>query len=61
MRELGVNVFGAEKFTVGDATAPAAARISLTGAKSINELAAGLQLVKRVLDGEVQSDFPVTM
>jgi DNA-binding transcriptional MocR family regulator len=61
MRELGVNVFGAEKFTVGDATAPAAARISLTGAKSIDELAVGLQLVKRVLDGEVQSDFPVTM
>lgn len=61
MRELGVNVFGAEKFTVGDALAPAAARISLTGAKSLDELAAGLQLVKRVLDGELQSDFPVTM
>lgn len=61
MRELGVNVFGAEKFTVGDAPAPAAARISLTGAKSIDELGAGLQLIKRVLDGELQSDIPVTM
>jgi DNA-binding transcriptional MocR family regulator len=61
MRELGVNVFGAEKFTVGDAPAPAAARISLTGTKSIDELAAGLQLIKRVLDGELQADFPVTM
>ncbi len=61
MRELGVNVFGAEKFTVGDATAPAAARISLTGTKNTDELATGLQLVKRVLDGELQSDFSVTM
>ena len=61
MREIGVNVFGAEKFTVGDALAPAAARISLTGAKTKEELATGLQLVKRVLDGERQSDFSVTM
>ncbi len=61
MRDLGVNVFGAEKFTVGDAPAPAAARISLTGAKSIGEFTAGLQLIKRVLDGELQSNFPVTM
>ncbi|HID02880.1 MAG TPA: PLP-dependent aminotransferase family protein, partial [Desulfobacterales bacterium] len=41
MRELGVNVFGAEKFTVGDASAPAAARISLTGTKSIDKLIEG--------------------
>jgi len=61
MRELGVNVFGAEKFTVGDAPAPAAARISLTGAKSMGELGTGLQLIKRVLDGEPQSGFSVTM
>ncbi len=61
MRELGVNVFGAEKFTVGDAPAPAAARISLTGTKSIEELSTGLQLIKRVLDGELQSDPMVTM
>ena len=61
MRELGVNVFAAEKFTVGDAAAPAAARLSLTGTKTLDELAAGLQLVKRVLDGERQSEMPVTM
>ena len=60
MRELGLNVFGAEKFTVGDAHAPAAARISLTGSKTIDELATGLRLIKRVLDGEPQEDFPVT-
>ncbi len=61
MRELGVNVFGAEKFTVGDAPAPPAARISLTGTKTLEELATGLQLVKRVLDGAQKTDFSVTM
>ena len=61
MRELGVNVFGAEKFTVGDAPAPAAARISFTGVKSIEYLRSGLQLVKRVLDGELRPGFSVTM
>jgi len=59
MREVGVNVFGAEKFTVGDAKAPAAARISLSGTKNLEELATGLRLMKRVLDGELQEDFSV--
>ena len=59
MRELGVNVFGAEKFTVGDASAPAAARISLTGAKDIKTLEKGLNLIRQVLDGEDQSDIQV--
>jgi DNA-binding transcriptional MocR family regulator len=61
MRELGVNVFGAEKFTVGDAPAPSAARISLTGTKSIGEFIEGLQLIKRVLDGEIRSIDAITM
>ena len=61
MRELGVNVFGAEKFTVGDAHAPAAVRISLSGAKNMDELAIGLQLVKRVLDGVPLADYSITM
>lgn len=59
MRELGVNLFGAEKFTVGDAPAPAAARISLTGAKTMGALKAGLTLVRQVLDGERQGDVQV--
>lgn len=50
MRELGVNVFGAENFIVGDAVAPAAVRISLTGTRTTEELAKGLQLIKKVLD-----------
>lgn len=61
MRELGVNVFGAEKFTVGDTVAPAAVRLSLTGAKTIEALTTGLLLVKRVLDGEAPADFSITM
>lgn len=61
MRELGVNVFGAEKFIVGDTPPPAAARISLTGTQSIEELTTGLQLLKRVLDGERSPDLSVTM
>ncbi len=59
MRELGVNVFGAEKFTVGDAAAPAAARVSLTGTKSLDELATGLRLIKRVLTGDTQLESRV--
>ncbi len=49
MKEQHVNVFGAEKFTVGDAAAPAAARISLTGTKNLDELTISLQRIKRVL------------
>jgi len=61
MRELGVNVFGAEKFTVGDAPAPAAVRISLSCVKNRADLASGLQLIKRVLDEGPQNSFSVTM
>jgi len=59
MRGLGVNLFGAEKFTVGDASAPAAARISLTGTRSLDELSTGLQLIKRVLAGDLQPEGTV--
>lgn len=59
MRELGVNVFGAEKFTVGDAAVPAAARVSLTGTKTLDELTTGLKLIKRVLAGDIQSEGAV--
>lgn len=59
MREHGVNVFAAEKFTVGDAIAPAAARVSLTGTRTIDELATGLQCIKRVLAGDMQPEGAV--
>lgn len=61
MRNHGVNIFGAEKFVVGDAPVPAAARISLTGARSLKELAHGLRLIKSVLDGGLGVDSQVTM
>jgi len=61
MRELGVDVFGAEKFTVGDAPSPAAARISLSCTKNREDLASGLKQIKRVLDEGPQKTFSVTM
>ena len=47
----GVNVFAAEKFTVGQTVPPNAARVSLTGAKSLEELEKGLKIVRDALDG----------
>lgn len=45
----GVNVFGAEKFVVGEAPPPAAARISLTGTDTLEELEKGLTIIKDIL------------
>ncbi len=47
--EAGVNVFGAEKFVVGETTAPAAARISLTGIESLNDFKKGLTAIRDIL------------
>ncbi|SOB58882.1 Transcriptional regulator, GntR family with aminotransferase domain [Pseudodesulfovibrio profundus] len=47
-----VNVFGAEKFTVGDSPAPAAARISLTGAETMEEFCRGLWIIRNILTNE---------
>ncbi len=59
LREHGVNVFGAEKFAVGDASPPNAARISLTGARSRDELARGLSLIAQCLAGRLDSPMPL--
>ncbi len=48
-REAGVNVLGAERFVVGDSRAPAAARVSLTGASSRAELRKGLSVLADLL------------
>ncbi|WP_319541487.1 PLP-dependent aminotransferase family protein [uncultured Pseudodesulfovibrio sp.] len=45
----GINVFGAEKFTVGETVAPAAARISLTGADTLAELEKGLVAIREIV------------
>lgn len=46
----GVSVFGAERFSVGEAVAPAAVRISLTGPASKEELLSGLGIISELLD-----------
>lgn len=51
-RENGVNVFCAEKFAVGGEAAPAAVRISLSGAATIQELQEGFAILKRILAKE---------
>jgi len=48
-REQGVNVFGAEKFAVGETAPLPAARVSLTGTDSIEELRRGLRILLRIL------------
>jgi len=48
-REKGVNVFGAEKFVVGEAQPPAAVRISLTGTDSLEDLGKGLSILADIL------------
>jgi len=48
-KAAGVNVFGAEKFTVGETKAPAAARISLTGIQDRAEYERGLGILQGIL------------
>ena len=51
-REAQVNLFGAQRFSVGHEPVPAAARISLSGPASVDELAKGLDVVRRILEGQ---------
>lgn len=46
----GVNVFGAERFVVGEAPAPAAVRVALSAAADRQELRRGLELLKGVME-----------
>ncbi len=48
-QQKGVNVFGAEKFAVGDTTVPTSARISLTGTDSRDDLRKGLMTIRDIL------------
>ena len=48
-RQLGVNIFGAEKFVVGGIVPPSAVRISLSGPDTQEQLAKGMELVSRLL------------
>ncbi len=57
-REFGVNVFSAEKFTVGGSTAPAAIRISLCHAGSRSDLEKGLCLLRDILSNTLPDPMP---
>lgn len=48
-QKAGVSVFGAEKFAVGEAAVPAAARVSLTGTESLEEVRSGLAILADLL------------
>lgn len=48
-REAGVNIFGAEKFAVGDTHVPPCVRLSLSGPKSIGELKKGVGILREIL------------
>lgn len=48
-REAGINIFGAEKFAVGDTVVPPMARLSLSGPKSIEELRQGLTVLREII------------
>lgn len=49
-RREGVNVFGAEKFIVGDTDAPRALRVALSGVEDIDTLDQGLKIIKKIAD-----------
>jgi len=49
-RAKGINIFGAEKFAVGE-SAPPAVRISLTGTDTLDELEQGLITIRNLLEG----------
>lgn len=51
-RQRGVNVFGAEKFAVGEAQAPPCLRLSLTGAADRDELQKGLAILRTLAERE---------
>lgn len=55
-RESGVNLFSAEKFSVGNFLPPRAVRLSLTGENDISRLRIGLEKVAEI----ITSPFPVS-
>lgn len=59
VREAEINLFCAEKFVVGDASAPRAVRMSLTGARTHEELRNGLKTVRDVMEGNYSEIVPM--
>ncbi|MEF2144045.1 MAG: PLP-dependent aminotransferase family protein [Desulfovibrionaceae bacterium] len=58
-RTFGLNVFGAEKFTVGDTPAPKAIRLSLTATPDRKELRRGLDMVAELARDRLPDILPV--
>lgn len=56
-KNAGVQVYCAERFAIGNATVPAAVRISITAPKDLTELERGLTIIKSIL----QHDDEFTM
>lgn len=50
-REAGVQVYGAERFVVGNKPAPKTIRISVTTPPTISDLAEGMRRLKNLLQG----------
>lgn len=48
-KNLGVQVYCAERFSVGNSTVPKAIRICVTAPKDIEELEKGLNIIKSLL------------
>jgi DNA-binding transcriptional MocR family regulator len=58
-RQLGVNIFSAEKFAVGGIVPPSAIRISLSGPDTQAQLSKGLEIVSKLLHENYNSDLPI--
>ncbi len=58
-RKAGVNIFGAEKFIVGSALPPPAARISLSGPDTKEQLTQGLGIIAKILQEEFVELSPI--
>lgn len=48
-KNAGIQVYCAERFAIGNATVPAAVRISITAPKDLTELERGLNIIKSIL------------
>ena len=58
-REAGVNIFSADRFAVGGAPAPAAARLSLSGPETMESLKNGLEILADILAGHLTPIVPI--
>ncbi|MCP4118498.1 MAG: PLP-dependent aminotransferase family protein [Desulfobacteraceae bacterium] len=58
-REVGINLFSAEKFTVGGAVAPPAVRLSLCHTEALADLKKGLTLIREILANTHLDSVPI--